>query len=153
MPHQFLRALHTPCSNSTTATKTLFRWLVVCVMLLVTPAASSDPLSRFGSLLQAVQTVRASETGNEEPQSKILSAYHGLDALPAGANVLCPIAVAGEDGMPVVFSVQIDRNSVMADAFQVETASGDMVTPICACLLYTSPSPRDRTRSRMPSSA
>ena len=26
-------------------------------------------------------------------------------------------------------------------------------TPIRACLLYTSPSPRDRTRSRMPSSA
>ena len=25
--------------------------------------------------------------------------------------------------------------------------------PLCACLLYTSPSPRDRTRSRMPSSA
>ena len=24
---------------------------------------------------------------------------------------------------------------------------------ICRCLLYTSPSPRDRTRSRMPSSA
>ena len=24
----------------------------------------------------------------EEPQSKILSAYHGLDALPAGANIL-----------------------------------------------------------------
>ena len=26
-------------------------------------------------------------------------------------------------------------------------------TPIITCLLYTSPSPRDRTRSRMPSSA
>ena len=25
--------------------------------------------------------------------------------------------------------------------------------PIAVCLLYTSPSPRDRTRSRMPSSA
>ena len=25
--------------------------------------------------------------------------------------------------------------------------------PSCPCLLYTSPSPRDRTRSRMPSSA
>lgn len=37
----------------------------------------------------------------EEPQSKILSAYHGLDALPAGA---------------------------------VETASGEMVTPLCATL-------------------
>ena len=28
-----------------------------------------------------------------------------------------------------------------------------MVLLSCACLLYTSPSPRDRTRSRMPSSA
>ena len=27
------------------------------------------------------------------------------------------------------------------------------INPICFCLLYTSPSPRDRTRSRMPSSA
>ena len=27
------------------------------------------------------------------------------------------------------------------------------VDTICICLLYTSPSPRDRTRSRMPSSA
>ena len=48
--------------------------------------------------------------------------------------MLCPIAVEGEDGMPVVFSVQIDLNSVVADAFQVETALGEMVTPICATL-------------------
>lgn len=75
------------------------------------------------------------ELALEEPQSKILSAYHGLDALPAGANVICPIAVEGEDGMPVVFSVQIDWDSVMANAFQVETASGEMVTPLCATLL------------------
>ena len=30
---------------------------------------------------------------------------------------------------------------------------GMTVNRYCACLLYTSPSPRDRTRSRMPSSA
>ena len=29
----------------------------------------------------------------------------------------------------------------------------EVVTILRACLLYTSPSPRDRTRSRMPSSA
>ena len=29
----------------------------------------------------------------------------------------------------------------------------DYGTQVVACLLYTSPSPRDRTRSRMPSSA
>ena len=28
-----------------------------------------------------------------------------------------------------------------------------LTDPTCTCLLYTSPSPRDRTRSRMPSSA
>ena len=31
--------------------------------------------------------------------------------------------------------------------------TGDVVTMSPDCLLYTSPSPRDRTRSRMPSSA
>ena len=28
-----------------------------------------------------------------------------------------------------------------------------LISPALSCLLYTSPSPRDRTRSRMPSSA
>ena len=32
-------------------------------------------------------------------------------------------------------------------------AAGDTSNFIDTCLLYTSPSPRDRTRSRMPSSA
>src|SRR5664280_3120888 len=32
-------------------------------------------------------------------------------------------------------------------------ALGRLGTPLACCLLYTSPSPRDRTRSRMPSSA
>ena len=31
--------------------------------------------------------------------------------------------------------------------------AGGIIIPDTACLLYTSPSPRDRTRSRMPSSA
>ena len=32
-------------------------------------------------------------------------------------------------------------------------SDGHSSSGICTCLLYTSPSPRDRTRSRMPSSA
>ena len=35
----------------------------------------------------------------------------------------------------------------------VATAQTEKVTSSKPCLLYTSPSPRDRTRSRMPSSA
>ena len=34
-----------------------------------------------------------------------------------------------------------------------ESAIAPAALPPCSCLLYTSPSPRDRTRSRMPSSA
>ena len=52
----------------------------------------------------------------------------------------------------------------MATAAEMLSASADIidlnfgcpapkVTKICACLLYTSPSPRDRSLSRMPSSA
>ena len=38
---------------------------------------------------------------------------------------------------------------------EVRVSEGDVVQEgdVIACLLYTSPSPRDRTRSRMPSSA
>ena len=36
---------------------------------------------------------------------------------------------------------------------QIDTRSGSGAVLSKACLLYTSPSPRDRTRSRMPSSA
>ena len=38
-------------------------------------------------------------------------------------------------------------------ASQVEIQSGIQFYDGITCLLYTSPSPRDRTRSRMPSSA
>ena len=44
----------------------------------------------------------------------------------------------------------------VSDRFNVHTLCGltrDSIDKILACLLYTSPSPRDRTRSPMPSSA
>ena len=44
-----------------------------------------------------------------------------------------------------------DKDSILTKAAPKNTV--DNVTVGCFCLLYTSPSPRDRTRSRMPSSA
>ena len=49
-------------------------------------------------------------------------------------------------GLP--FSVHANEPMPVVATFSI---LGDMVQRIC--LLYTSPSPRDRTRSRMPSSA
>ena len=52
----------------------------------------------------------------------------------------------------------IDNNVSIKAAIQaletaVESESTARASAISGCLLYTSPSPRDRTRSRMPSSA
>ena len=79
--------------------------------------------------------------------------------------------MAGDDGMPVVFSTQLQVDSVVPESFRVIRSDGESVVPNCAtlhpadeplelrtvlltgCLLYTSPSPRDLSTSRMPSSA
>lgn len=70
----------------------------------------------------------------QENQPRILSAYHGLDALPARARVLCRTNISGEDGMPVIFSAQINLDSLSPSVFAVETATGELVTPVCATL-------------------
>jgi hypothetical protein len=70
-----------------------------------------------------------------QEELRILSAYHGLDPVPALATRLCGMAaVADQDGMPVVFSVQIDGATLSPDAFAVETSAGEIVAPVCATL-------------------
>ena len=50
----------------------------------------------------------------------------------------------------VDMNITLNPEKVVKTRVCVDTGA-DMT--ICSCLLYTSPSPRDRTRSRMPSSA
>ena len=60
------------------------------------------------------------------------------------------------DGSEQVVSVTFDLSDLIADAgiaAQLEALSGPGSDLNTICLLYTSPSPRDRTRTRMPSSA
>ena len=48
----------------------------------------------------------------------------------------------------------IGRDNIpQKDSFIMVSNHGSLLDPPLFCLLYTSPSPRDRTRSRMPSSA
>lgn len=69
-----------------------------------------------------------------ELETRILSAYHGLDELPRRANIFCGTDVAGEDGMPITFSSQINGETVAPNAFVVETSSGNFAIPLCATL-------------------
>ena len=50
----------------------------------------------------------------------------------------------------VVVTDEEDRVKAFQEKPSIDNALGDTIN---TCLLYTSPSPRDRTRSRMPSSA
>ena len=56
----------------------------------------------------------------------------------------------------IVDSLSCDEDAVTLEANlkeDLDADSLDAVELIMACLLYTSPSPRDRQKSRMPSSA
>ena len=65
--------------------------------------------------------------------------------------------------LPINFVEDFINTPLFADAVEYckdvvnddpyETEYGTMQDQCVVCLLYTSPSPRDRTRSRMPSSA
>ena len=50
---------------------------------------------------------------------------------------------------PLISDYMFDKDRLFAQV----NLSGDELQTYYSCLLYTSPSPRDRTRSRMPSSA
>ena len=54
-------------------------------------------------------------------------------------------------GLPVVLTTVIYRSEQEASVFRARIPALNLLTP--DCLLYTSPSPRDATLSRMPSSA
>ena len=86
-----------------------------------------------------------------------------LDLGPNSANAAAAAFCAGEQDPAAfwafhdtLFENQGDVYGADRDYF-VTTAAGLGVDraafEACYCLLYTSPSPRDRTRSRMPSSA
>ena len=59
-------------------------------------------------------------------------------------------------GLPLIWGIALSSllHGVPISSEQEFTGTfWDLFTPYTVCLLYTSPSPRDRTRSRMPSSA
>ena len=76
----------------------------------------------------------SSEDSAQSHNSSILSAYHGLDQLPLAASLLCGSNVAGDDGMPVVFSKQLQVDSVAPESFLVIRSDGESVVPKCATL-------------------
>ncbi len=67
-------------------------------------------------------------------EAKMLTAFFGLDNdLPRRAVVLSRKA-PGADGMPIVFSQELDSSSIDASDFEVTTADGSVYFPADATL-------------------
>ena len=67
---------------------------------------------------------------------------------------LFPLVSIAQEELPPVENVRVENGAIVWDPLIIE--SGDQITIYNiynVCLLYTSPSPRDATLSRMPSSA
>ena len=76
-----------------------------------------------------------------------------IEALTGAGSNRSYFRLHGKPTLIGVYGTSVEENQAftyMAAHFQQK---GIPVPKVYACLLYTSPSPRDRTRSRMPSSA
>ena len=91
------------------------------------------------------------------PKRKDISSILIIGAGPIIIGQACEFDYSGaqackalkEEGFRVIL-VNSNPATIMTDPLM---ADATYIEPIHCCLLYTSPSPRDRTRSRMPSSA
>ncbi len=82
------------------------------------PTADSSPVDRTATQV----------SGNRDSQGRratLLSAFYGLDdGLPRTANKGIGRGAGGADGMPAIFSHEIDASSMQAGDFRITTASG-----------------------------
>ena len=86
----------------------------------------------------------------------IFQHYHLLEDRNLFENIALPLHVLGYDKEEVVELVNesIDEIGLSGkESHYPHELSGGEQQRACICLLYTSPSPRDRQKSRMPSSA
>ena len=110
-------------------------------------------------------TVGGLKQGDEGFEEALSNARKMMQSVPSpsGANFNQLSQQTEGDNVPEVLPVQMAEgdntssnymmNKMMADKGEFKNDSESAEGTYCPCLLYTSPSPRDRTRSRMPSSA
>ena len=110
----------------------------------VKPNATGRRVTRFNALFHwAVPPGREQEAGGEVGRHHILTHAYWREGGPEFRNVNIMAVAHGTD-----------KDRVLAHKAAIDSHLASQGIPVSyTCLLYTSPSPRDRTRSRMPSSA
>ena len=104
------------------------------------------------SKLEGYQIISVPSTAlGSSPQQVILPQIPNQKGLPIDNLLFEVSATYGNTGSSAITTPALE-NAIYE--FQLKSRTGEILVDLKGtCLLYTSPSPRDRTRSRMPSSA
>ena len=104
-------------------------WLATALLLTLLTATACNNLNRQVLTSDAVPEI------DKTRDYKILTAFFGLDnALPGRARLRYRKA-PGKDGMPLVFSHELDPQTLQGADFQVTTQDGTVITVEAATLL------------------
>ena len=89
--------------------------------------------------------------GIQQKSGRIIASYQHWDGYPGGLGF--NLIENWEDPKKVTEAIKLGDSSKWHQIIGDKVDFDDRDNEMYDCLLYTSPSPRDRTRSRMPSSA
>ena len=112
----------------------------------------SSSVSTINSTVRALaQKFTTGPVGDTYPLSDVQLKFNF--APNSSDDFTATIRTVGEDGHPATTTHTLTNPSNLTDTVTEANEMRTFTALTRPCLLYTSPSPRDRTRSRMPSSA
>jgi len=110
----------------------------------------ADVLERFNNTLQSIETIACEISSHEKASNRRdVRQEELLQQVVSGSNAMS----GGYDELKQAVENVENKLDELLQREQIDSEDALKKTLADICLLYTSPSPRDRTRSRMPSSA
>ena len=112
-----------------TLTTFILTSLTACI-----PSAKGDSYLISSVQTDTTQTTVIASQDFQGRSAELISAFYGLEALPNTASFGICAGAGGQDGMPLIFSHEINPDTLEAGDFQVVTASGRIGSINCITL-------------------
>jgi len=118
-------------------------FIVCCAVLTLAGCSTLSSLSAIRSqqtslsdstLSDTTVTSVSSDRDSQGRQAKLLSAFYGLEALPKRSGSTICDGAGGKNGMPIIFSQEIDVSTMQAGDFKVTRESGELGEITCFTL-------------------
>ena len=132
---------------------TVVRCLAASVLCSISFSAQAETFEEVKEMAKSTEL----SVANDVNATMLTSESNGEDIFSVsdrnGSLWSTPVSLDSTDNVGYYSSLAIDSNDHLHVTYRDGTNGNLEYMNFNGCLLYTSPSPRDRTRSRMPSSA